>query len=162
MGSDVAENELVAVGRRLRHTIDAGHAAGAANVFHDDRLAKLAAQSLGKNASNRIGRSASGERYHHSYRPQRIVLRLRRDRPRRRRAAEQRQELAPLAHSITSSAVASSEGGTVRRSIRAVEPLITSSNLLDCTTGKSAGLAPLRMRPVYMPTWRYASPRLGP
>ena len=50
-------------------------------------------------------------------------------------------------HSITSSAVASSDGGTVRPSMRAVEALMTSSNLLDCTTGKSAGLAPLRMRP---------------
>ena len=50
-------------------------------------------------------------------------------------------------YSITSSAVASSCGGTVRSSIMAVWALITSSNLLDCTTGKSAGLAPLRMRP---------------
>jgi hypothetical protein len=95
MGPDVAENKLVAVGQRLRHTVDAGHAAGAANVFHDDRLTKFAAQSFGKNASNRIGRSAGGERYHHRYRPRRIVLRPRRERPRRRRAAEQADELAP-------------------------------------------------------------------
>jgi hypothetical protein len=33
-------------------------------------------------------------------------------------------------------------------SMRAVCALMTSSNLADCTTGKSAGLAPLRMRPV--------------
>ena len=51
------------------------------------------------------------------------------------------------AHSITSSAVASSVGGTVRPSILAVWALMTSSNLTDCTTGKSAGLAPLRIRP---------------
>src|SRR5262245_53719147 len=94
MVSDVAENELVAVRRRLRQTVDAGHAAGAANVFHDDRLTKLAAQSLGKNASNRIGRSAGGERYHHRYGPRRIILRPRRERPRRSRAADQRDELA--------------------------------------------------------------------
>ena len=50
-------------------------------------------------------------------------------------------------HSITSSARASSDGGTVRPSILAVWALMTSSNLVDCTTGKSAGLAPLRMRP---------------
>src|SRR5262245_19224392 len=73
-------------------------------------------------------------------------LRPRRERP-RSGAAEQRDERAPL-HSITSSAVASSLSGTVRPSILAVEALITSSNLLDCTTGKSAGFAPLRMRPV--------------
>src|SRR5262249_54119375 len=47
------------------------------------------------------------------------LLRARRERPRRRRAAEQRYELAPL-HSITSSASASSVGGTVRPSARAV------------------------------------------
>jgi hypothetical protein len=51
-------------------------------------------------------------------------------------------------YSITSSAVASNVGGTVRPSILAVSALITSSNLLDCTTGRSPGLEPLRMRPM--------------
>jgi hypothetical protein len=50
-------------------------------------------------------------------------------------------------YSITSSARASSVGGTVRPSILAVSWLMTSSNFDDCTTGSSAGLAPLRMRP---------------
>src|SRR5262245_7175842 len=76
----------------------------------------------------------------------RRLLRARRARP-RCRAAEQRDELAPL-HSITSSARAISDGGTVRPSTRAAWALMTSSNLVDCTTGKSAGFAPLRMRPV--------------
>ena len=58
-----------------------------------------------------------------------------------------RRASATTIYSITSSAMAMSEGGTVRPSMRAVEALMTSSNLLDCTTGKSAGLAPLRMRP---------------
>ena len=74
------------------------------------------------------------------------LLRARRKRP-RSRTAEQREEVAPF-HSITSSARASSVGGTVRPSILAVSALMTSSNLLDCMTGKSAGLAPLRMWPV--------------
>src|SRR5262249_21602382 len=74
------------------------------------------------------------------------LLRARRERP-RCRAAEQVDELAP-SHSIPSSAATSSLSGTVSPSIRAVWWLITSSNLLACTTGKSAGLAPLRMRPV--------------
>jgi len=52
-----------------------------------------------------------------------------------------------IAYSITSSARASSVGGTLRPSIRAVSALMTNSNLLDCTTGRSAGFAPLRMRP---------------
>ena len=54
------------------------------------------------------------------------LLRARRERPRRRRAAEQRDELA-AAHSITSSARASSEEGTSRPSALAVLRLMTSS-----------------------------------
>jgi hypothetical protein len=50
-------------------------------------------------------------------------------------------------YSITSSAVANNVGGTLRPSIRAVEALMTNSNFVDCTTGRSAGLAPFRMRP---------------
>src|SRR5262245_33749030 len=74
------------------------------------------------------------------------LLRPRGERPRSSRAAEQRDKLAPF-HSITSSAVESSLSGTVRPSIRAVSMLMTSSNLVACTTGKSAGFSPLRMRP---------------
>src|SRR3979411_2360389 len=47
--------------------------------------------------------------------------------------------------SINSSPRASSVGGTSRRSTLAVFKLITSSNLVGCRTGKSAGLAPLRI-----------------
>ena len=61
------------------------------------------------------------------------------------------------AYSMTSSARASSVAGTSRPSILAVSALITSSNFDACTTGKSAGFAPLRMRPAYAPTWRKAS-----
>src|SRR5262249_44803121 len=50
-------------------------------------------------------------------------------------------------HSITSSARASSVGGISRPSARAVGKLITNSNLVDCITGKSSTLAPLRRRP---------------
>src|SRR6516164_7057729 len=54
-------------------------------------------------------------------------------RPRRRSAAEQRDELASLhlrGHSITSSARASSVGGTSRPNTLAVVRLMTSSNLV--------------------------------
>src|SRR5262245_18682430 len=74
-------------------------------------------------------------------------LRPRCGRPCCRRAAEQRDELA-ASHSITSSAMERSDGGTVRPSIRAVCALMTSWNLDGWTIGKSAGLAPLSMRPV--------------
>src|SRR5262249_17109558 len=79
------------------------------------------------------------------------LLRPRRERPRYCRAAEQRYERAPLHprnHSITSSARASSVDGISMPSALAVGRLIKNSNLVDCTTGRSAGLAPLRMRPV--------------
>jgi len=69
------------------------------------------------------------------------LLRPRRERPRRHRAAEQPHELSSV-HSITSSARASSEGGTV--STLAAWALMTSSNFVDCMTGRSAGLARAR------------------
>src|SRR5262249_54449557 len=75
-------------------------------------------------------------------------LRAGRERP-RRRAADERDELAAFHlrdHSITSSARASSVGGTSRPSIRAVFRLITSSNFVGCWTGKSPGFAPRRTR----------------
>jgi hypothetical protein len=50
------------------------------------------------------------------------------------------------AYSITSSAVESRVGGTVRPSILAVWVSMISSSLVACTTGRSAGLAPLRIR----------------
>src|SRR5262249_7659966 len=56
----------------------------------------------------------------------------RHERP-RRRAAEQRDELAAL-HSITSSARASKPSGTVRSSVFAVFRLTTSSNLVGPST----------------------------
>src|SRR5262245_26426466 len=90
------------------------------------------------------------------------LLRPCRERPRRRCAAEQRDQLAPPDHSITSSARASSVAGISRPKIRAVCALMTSSNLVDCSTGKSAGLAPLRMRPAYTPACRYVSTMLTP
>src|SRR5262245_14828409 len=51
-------------------------------------------------------------------------------------------------YSITSSASARSRSGTVSPSALAAFKLITSSNLVDCITGRSAGFSPLRMRPV--------------
>jgi hypothetical protein len=49
-----------------------------------------------------------------------------------------------LPYSITSSVVASGDG-TVRPSVLAVLRLITSSNLVGCSTGRSAGFAPLKI-----------------
>src|SRR5262249_23481021 len=46
-------------------------------------------------------------------------------------------------YSITLSALTMTESGTVRPSAFAVLRLMTSSNLVGCSTGRSAGLAPL-------------------
>jgi hypothetical protein len=58
---------------------------------------------------------------------------------------EPRYETRP-AHSITSSARASNLSGMVSPSVFAVARLITSSNLVGCSTGRSAGFAPSRIR----------------
>src|SRR5215472_4482921 len=84
------------------------------------------------------------------------LLRPRNNRP-TRRAAEKRDEVAAPNHSITSSARASSDGGTVMPSALAVLRLMTSSNLAGCSTGKSPGFSPLRMRPTYTPACRWFS-----
>src|SRR5262249_13870254 len=59
---------------------------------------------------------------------------------------EPHNELATPNHSITSSARASSDGGTSRPSALAVLRLIAYSNLVGACTGRSAALAPRRMR----------------
>jgi hypothetical protein len=62
--------------------------------------------------------------------------------------SRQMQRSKQSGYSITSSARLISECGTARPRILAVSALMTSSNLFACTTGKSPGFAPLRMRPV--------------
>ena len=51
-------------------------------------------------------------------------------------------------HSITSSAIESNPDERARPSNLAVFRFITSTNLVGCMIGKSAGLVPLRIRPV--------------
>src|SRR5215208_3440464 len=60
--------------------------------------------------------------------------------------AEERKQFSPP-HSITSSARARSVGGTSKPRTLAVLALITSSSRVGCSTGKSAGFAPARIRP---------------
>src|SRR6266404_2522118 len=61
--------------------------------------------------------------------------------PRRDSCAAANQHL----YSITSSARASSAGGMMTPSAFAVFKLITRSNLVGCSTGRSAGFAPLNI-----------------
>jgi hypothetical protein len=60
-------------------------------------------------------------------------------------------------YSMTSSARASSEGGTVRFSDFAVLRLMLRSNLLGCSIGRSAGLAPRKIRSTYVAPRRNSS-----
>ena len=55
-------------------------------------------------------------------------------------------DIPPL-HSITSSTMESSPDGRARPRAFAVFRLMTSSNLVDCITGNSAGLVPFRILP---------------
>src|SRR5207248_7231367 len=68
-------------------------------------------------------------------------LRTRVQRPYCDRCTQQRDELAPL-HSITSSARSRNDSGIVIPSALAVLRFTTSSNLVGCSTGMSAGLPP--------------------
>jgi hypothetical protein len=60
-------------------------------------------------------------------------------------------------HSITSSARRISASGGVRPRTLAVLPLITSTNLVGCSTGSSAGLAPFRTLSTNKAAPRYIS-----
>src|SRR5262249_50120436 len=91
--------------------------------------------------------------------------RARHERPRGRRAANQRDELAPLhccGHSITSSARASNVGGTSMPSALAVLRLMTSSYLVGCWIGRLAAFSSLRIRSTYAAERRTMSTVFGP
>ena len=60
-------------------------------------------------------------------------------------ATESREECAPMLYWITSSARPSSDGGIVRPRAFAVFRLMTRSNFVDCSTGRSPGFAPLKI-----------------
>src|ERR1700730_11317604 len=65
-------------------------------------------------------------------------------------------------YSITSSAPTSSKGGKAKPIIFAVLRLITSSIFVGNCTGRSAGLAPLRILATSSAAVRYMSRKLGP
>src|SRR5437764_4413888 len=64
-------------------------------------------------------------------------------------------------YSISSSARVSSDGGTVRPSAFAALRLIVNSNLVGCCTGRSAGLAPLKIWSTYLAITRARSAKLA-
>ena len=64
--------------------------------------------------------------------------------------------------SMTSSARSRNDCGIVRPRALAVLRLITISNLVACSTGRSAGLAPFRILSTWVAAWRSKSARSGP
>src|SRR5262249_7076910 len=88
------------------------------------------------------------------------LLRARRERP-CRCAAESPNELPPP-HSITSSARASSDGGKSRPIALAVLRFTTSSNLVGCSTGRVAGMAPRRTLAICRANCAKTSVKRGP
>src|SRR5262249_2662438 len=137
---------------------------------------KLSAQLVVEALVDRLGRGRSQEPSEHSgdHRNKALVighddillitgtplLRARRERP-RRRAADERDELATL-HSITSSARVRSMGGTARPMAFAAFKLITSSSCVGNSIGSSAGVAPLKILSMYTATRRAFARRLMP
>src|SRR5262245_21870482 len=123
--------------------------AAVAPFCDQDEIASLHIALLGQRLQKRLQLALKRRREAQETDPPQALalLRARRERP-RGRASEQRDELAPSHHSITSSARASNLSGISRPSALAVLRLITNSNLVGSTTGSSVGLSPLRMRPV--------------
>ena len=93
VGADIAEHELIAVGRRLGDAVRAGHAARAADILHDDRLVKLRAQAFGDDPGDGVRRAAGRKGRDHGQRPVRPVLGVYRRRE-RREACQRAQKCA--------------------------------------------------------------------
>src|SRR5262249_19075922 len=108
------------------------------------------------------GRIVLGKTHQHADAPHPLaLLRARRKRPCRRRAAEERDERA-ASHSITSSALSRNDSWVVRPSALAVARLMIRSNLVGCSIGTSAACPPRRMLSTSTAVRRKRSGKLGP
>ena len=72
-------------------------------------------------------------------------------------STERKAEELTMPHSITSSARARSVGGIVMPSAFAVFRLITTSNVVGCSTGRSAGFVPFKILSTYVAARRTRS-----
>src|SRR5262249_36636494 len=123
-------------------------AAATTHILDVELLSPSFRQFLCEQARDRICRTARRVGNDHAHGSVGVALcpRTRNGRPCHSRATEQRDELA-TPHSITSSTKEISRAGISRLSAFAVFRFITNSNLVGCSTGRSAGFAPLRIRP---------------
>src|SRR5262249_56028591 len=142
----IAENKGVAIRGRSCDTGGPDRTVCSPYIFDDYWLAERCPHGLSQNARECIPRAAGRRGYHDGDRARWIGLRARGQRPRERRATEQRDELgAPP--SITSSARAGSVGGTSRPGAVAGLRLMSSWTFGTCGTGKSAAFSPVSVRP---------------
>jgi hypothetical protein len=74
--SDIAEDELVPIGHGLRNAVRSGHAAGAADIFNQNGVMELAAESIRDDARDGVARSTGGKGHYHGHRATRPVLTL--------------------------------------------------------------------------------------
>src|SRR5450631_1141587 len=117
---------------------------------HDsDRLSKDATSGLGQSRRFGCGRLTSDSPPATDFaRPARLVRFV--------------PEAEVPSYSITSSAMARSKGGICRPSALAALRLMTSSNFVDCSTGRSAGFAPCRILSVYSAARLYIFEKFTP
>src|SRR5215831_21270245 len=130
---------------------------------YSDLASNLFGSSCDKPRRNVFARSAwsfhpDWPRTHHWHRR---LLCARYDRP-VRRTADERDELAPSHHSMTSSARASTVCGIVRPRTFAVIKFTARSILVGCSTGSSLGFAPRRILSTYSAERRNRSGKFGP
>src|SRR5215470_13901730 len=155
------QEKRVAVRGRAHGGLGADIAAATRPAVDNKLLSEPLRQPLSDQARRDVGRSGGRDRHDQTHRPCRIGLRASDAGAGRQRgsACGQMQKLTAgkfhfeppsrSDHSITSSARASSVGGTSRPSAFAVLRLITSWYLVGACTGRSAGFSPLRMRSTY-------------
>ena len=139
------QQQRVAVGRLLRDILPCDQAAGAGPVVDDHLLADGLADRRRDQARDQIVRTA-GRRADDQ--PHRLCGKTlcERDQRRSERAGGKRSEkFATFVHSITFSAVIRSDCGILRPNALAVLPLMNNSNFVGCSTGRSPGLAPLKI-----------------
>src|SRR5262249_51660572 len=153
------QEERVAIRRRAHNRLGCDVAAGSQTVVDDERLTEPLRKPLTYQARRDVRTASGREANNDAHRPRWIGLRpsnMRHGRERGSARCEMQKLSAgkfhfeppsPSHHSITSSARSSNVDGTSRPRVLAVWALMTISNFDDCTTGSSAGLAPLRMRP---------------
>src|SRR6516165_12486698 len=151
--------ERISVRGRVHDRLSGDIAGRARPILDDKLLTEPLRQPLSYQACHDVGGASGGKSDNDAHRPRRIAFRPSDPRQGRQHGGTgcQMQKTSarkfhfepPSNHSITSSARASSMGGTVSPSALAVLGLMASSNLVGVCSGRSAGFSPLRMRSTY-------------